>query len=161
MIPETNEENKPSLQTDQGQDLSTASVKNTNPGGATLPGIKTEGSTNVNKSNQQAKRIRIQENFRISLTGGVGADLRIGGREYAPVFNKPDASVTDAVSYLNYRFKINWIIISGIGMYYKIANRFSFYIEPLYHHYLKSIYKNSGLKKVSYIELKSGIIFNF
>ena len=106
---------------------------------------------------------KVLENQKLSfaLQAGIGADFRIGGREYLPVFNKEDARVIDVVNYLDYRFNINWRMIGGLSVRYRISDRLSFYLEPTYHQYLKSIYQNSGLKNVSYIEFKGGIIYKF
>lgn len=106
-------------------------------------------------------KILDKRNIMITLNGGIGADLSIGGREYVPLLNESQARVTRVVNYLDYRFKVNWRIMGGVGMYYNFSDRLSFYLEPLYHHYMKSIYRNSGLKKVSYIEFKTGLVFKF
>lgn len=101
------------------------------------------------------------QNFMISLNGGVGFDIRIGGQEYLPVFNQEESSITGTINYLDYRFDLNCRFISGISVYYRLSNRFSFYLEPSYQQYLRSVYKNTRLKDVSYFEIKSGVVYKF
>lgn len=99
--------------------------------------------------------------FMISINGGVGADIRLGGNSFTPVFNESNSSITGTENHLEYRFGLNWRVIAGFGLYYKISGNFSFYLEPSYQQYLKSVYENASLDKATYIEFKSGLIYKF
>ena len=99
--------------------------------------------------------------FKISLNAGVGFDIRIGGHEYLPVFNQQEASIINTVNYLDYRVDINYRFISGFSVLYRISDRFSIHLEPSYQQYIKSVYKNVGLKGVSYFEIKTGVVYKF
>ena len=101
------------------------------------------------------------QNFIISLNGGIGFDIRISGQEYLPMFNQEESQIIGTINYLDYRYKLNCRLISGVSVYYKISNKFSFYLEPSYQQYLKSVYKNTRLKNVSYFEIKSGVVYKF
>ncbi|MCF8235900.1 MAG: hypothetical protein K9G67_12915 [Bacteroidales bacterium] len=99
--------------------------------------------------------------FMISINGGVGADIRLGGKSFIPVFNESNSSITGTENHLEYRFGLNWRMMAGFGLYYKISGSFYFYFEPTYHAYLKSVYENASLDKATYIEFKSGLIYKF
>ncbi|MCD4772452.1 MAG: hypothetical protein K8R41_03600 [Bacteroidales bacterium] len=101
------------------------------------------------------------QNFIISLNGGLGFDIRIGGQEYLPVFNEEQSNITGTINYMDYRLDLNCRFISGISAYYRLSNKFSFYLEPSYQQYLKSVYKNTRLKDVSYFEIKTGLVYKF
>ncbi len=99
--------------------------------------------------------------LKFNVFAGVGGDFRIGGREYRPVLDRENSSIISEVNYLDYRFSVNWRILGGLSLQYRISDKWSFYVEPSYQQYLKSVYRESGLKKASYIEIKSGIMFKF
>ncbi|MDZ7742659.1 MAG: hypothetical protein U5Q03_13140 [Bacteroidota bacterium] len=77
------------------------------------------------------------------------------------MLDKENSSIISEVNYLDYRFKINWRLIGGFSLKYRLSDKWSFYLEPAYQQYLKSVYRDSGLKKASYIEIKSGIMYKF
>lgn len=99
--------------------------------------------------------------YLITLNGGMGMDIRIGGRQYTPVFNHEQSTVIGINNHLDYRFDMNYRILGGITFRYKISDRLSFYLEPSYHRYLKSVYRNASLRSVTYFEIKTGFLYKF
>jgi hypothetical protein len=106
-------------------------------------------------------KILERNNFFLSLNAGLGIDLRLSGKQYKPIFSNAEASITNIDNLLQYRTDLNWRLIGSLGLYYHITKNISFYLEPGFQQYMKPVYQSSKLKKVAYIEFKTGLVFNF
>jgi hypothetical protein len=97
----------------------------------------------------------------IGLNVGVGADFNISSHVLTPLFNESQSSLVGIENYMVYRPTINWRLMAGAGIFYRLSNRFSIYLEPGYDVYLNTVYPGTNLKNVSYFQVKFGILYKF
>ena len=97
----------------------------------------------------------------ISLNGGLGIDVKIGGQQNLPLFNLEQSNIINNENSLNYRFQVNWRLICGMSFYYRISDKFLYFLEPSYQYYMKSVYKDIDLNNVTYFEFKTGFVYKF
>lgn len=99
--------------------------------------------------------------FNASVSGGIGFDIRLSGKQFVPAFSEEEATVTDVNNSLIYRTETNWRVIIGIEAAYKISNKVDIYIEPGYQWYMKPLYSPEDASGVGFFNLKTGLRYNF
>ncbi|MEN8226125.1 MAG: outer membrane beta-barrel protein [Bacteroidota bacterium] len=102
-----------------------------------------------------------QSKFKVSLLGGVGIDFKISGKQYLPEFSEEDASIININNSLINRTKINWRIILGLNIDYRIADRWSIYAEPTYQQYMSPVYSQYNVKPGGMFNIKVGFRYFF
>ncbi len=99
--------------------------------------------------------------FKLALLGGAGFDFNISGKQIAPAFNEENAEITRITNNIIYRTKINWRLIFGLNIDYKIVERWSLYAEPSYQQYMTPLYSPNEIKSTGMFTIKLGIKYSF
>jgi hypothetical protein len=97
----------------------------------------------------------------IGLNVGIGADFNISSTKFTPLFDESQSSLVGVENHMIYRPTINWRMMAGAGLFYRLSNRISLYLEPGFDIYLNTVYPGTDLKNVSYYEIKFGILYRF
>ena len=93
--------------------------------------------------------------------GGIGFDIRLSGKQFVPVFNNENASVTEVRNSLQYRTGNNWRIILGMEAGYRLSKHWELYIEPSYQQYMKPFYAPENSKGIGLFKIKAGLRYLF
>ena len=99
--------------------------------------------------------------FKLALLGGAGFDFNISGKQITPAFNEENAEITRITNNIIYRTKINWRLIFGLNVDYKIAERWSLYAEPTYQQYMTPLYSPDDIKGTGMFNIEVGIKYSF
>lgn len=97
----------------------------------------------------------------IGMNVGLGADFNISSKIFKPLFSESESSLVGVENHMVYRPTINWRLMAGAGVFYRLSGRISFYLEPGFDVYLNALYPGTELQNASYYEVKFGILYKF